>query len=319
MKKLSALILAAVLLVTLSSAAMAAQTRLSIGGGSSGGNFYVVGGGVATVINNLLGDKYIATGEETGGSSANLVMLGDEEIDFGVTMTSPIKEAIASGNDCIRGAIPLYPSYLTIYTPANSGIKTLQDLNGRIVGVGSKGAAMDKVWREIFANHGIAPKEIFNDGHGATATAMKNGDVDAAILYSLPPFAAIAELEASMELSFVGLTAEEQAALCAEYDFYTPSTMPAGSYKGVTEDLPVVSEWNMLVTSSNVDEQVVYDVVKTLLENNAALVEIYKGLTYATAENMVYFNCPLHAGVVRYLTEIGVEVPAELIPAEYTK
>ena len=87
----------------------------------------------------------------------------------------------------------------------------------------------------------------------------------------------------------------------------------------MTEDLPVVSEWNMLVTSSNVDEQIVYDVVKTLLENNAALVEIYKGLTYATAENMVYFNCPLHAGVVRYLTEIGVEVPAELIPAEYTK
>lgn len=319
MKRILTLVLAVAMLMTLSSAAMAAQTRLSVGGGSSGGNFYVVGGGIATVINNVLGDKYIATGEETGGSSANLVMLGDEEIDFGVTMTSAIKEAMAKGNDCIRGALPLYPSYLTIYTPATSGIKSLQDLNGHIVGLGSKGAAMDKVWREIFANHNIAPKDIFNDGHGATATAMKNGDVEAAILYSLPPFAAIAELEASTELNFVGLTAEEQKVLCTEYDFYTPATMPAGSYKGVTADLPVVSEWNMLATSSNVDEQVVYDIVKAMLENNSALVEIYKGLTYATAENMVNFNCPLHAGAVRYLTEIGIEVPAELIPAEYTK
>ena len=318
MKKCITLVLAAVLLLSLS-VAMADPVRISVGGGSTGGNFYVVGGGVATIINNYLPDQFIATGEETGGGTANLVMIGDDEIEIGVTMASSIKDAIAKGNEKIRGMIALYPSYLTIYTPANSGIKTLQDLNGRIVGLGSKGAAMDVVWREIFQNHGIAPKEIFNDGHGATVTAMKNGDVEAAILYSLPPFAAIAELETGMDLNFVGLTDEEQAQLCSEYDFYSPAKMPAGSYKGVPEDLTVVSEWNLLVTSVEVPEDQVYTITKTLLENNEAMAEIYKGLSFATAENTLNFNCPLHAGVVRYLTEIGIEVPAELIPAEYSK
>ena len=49
------------------------------------------------------------------------------------------------------------------------------------------------------------------------------------------------------------------------------------------------------------------------LENNPDLVSVYKGLTYATADNEKYFNLPLHPGVVKYLKEIGVEVPANLI------
>lgn len=293
--------------------------RYSLGSGSSGGNFYVVGGGIATVINNKLPDYFVVTSEETGGSTANLQMILDGEVSFGVTMTSSIKDAVENGNDKVRGMIPLYPSYLTIYSLASTGAKSLSDLNGKVVGLGSKGAAMDTVWREILPSMNITPKEIFNDGHGATATAVGDGKVDVAVLYSLPPFAAIAELEATNDLSFVGLTEEEQTTLCDTYSFYSPATMPAGSYKGVTEDLNVVSEWNMLVTSVDMPEEYVYLITKTLMESNADLVEIYKGLTYATPENTLNYNCPLHAGVVRYLEEVGVEVPAELIPAEYTK
>ena len=93
--------------------------------------------------------------------------------------------------------------------------------------------------------------------------------------------------------------------------------MPAGSYNGVTEDIPTISEWNMLVTSTAVDADYVYLMTKTLLENNPALLETYRGLSYATAKNTLNFNCPLHAGVVRYLKEIGVEIPEALIPEEY--
>ena len=46
---------------------------------------------------------------------------------------------------------------------------------------------------------------------------------------------------------------------------------------------------------------------KTLLENKPALVETYRGLTYATAKNILNFNCPLHTGVIRYLKETDRE------------
>ena len=40
---------------------------------------------------------------------------------------------------------------------------------------------------------------------------------------------------------------------------------------------------------------------------------------YVTAENILNYNCPLHAGTVRYLKEIGIDVPASLIPPEYAE
>ena len=128
-----------------------APERYSVGGGSAGGNFYVVGGGIATVVNNLLPEYFVMTAEETGGGTANLTMLQNGDVEFGVTMTSCIDEA-ARGEaewtggkplDKIRGMVPLYPSYLTIYGLKGSNLGTLQDLDGKIVGFGSKGAAMD--------------------------------------------------------------------------------------------------------------------------------------------------------------------------------
>ena len=305
-------------------AAPSSPERYSLGSGSSGGNFYLVGGGLATVINNTLPDYFVVTSEETGGSTANLTMIQNGDVEFGITMTSSLAEAVAGEADWtggpmdkVRGLAPLYPSYLTIYTLADSGIKTLDDLNGKIVGFGSKGAAMDSVFREAFPAMGVNPSSIFNDGHGATATAVSDGQVDAALLFSLPPFAAITELEATKDLTFIGLTDEQQKYLTDTYSFYKADKMPAGSYKSVTEDLPVVSEWNVLVTSSDVPEDYVYLITKALMENNPALVEVYKGLSYVTPENELNFNCPLHAGTVKYLKEIGIDVPAGLIPAEY--
>lgn len=297
--------------------------RYSLGSGSSGGNFYLVGGGLSTVINNLLPEHFVITSEETGGSTANLTMIQNGDVEFGITMTSSIAEAVAgeaewTGGpmDKIRGLAPLYPSYLTIYTLADSGIKTLDDVNGKIIGFGSKGAAMDSVFREAFPAMGINPSSIFNDGHGATATAVSDGQIDAALLFSLPPFAAITELEATKDLTFIGLTEEQQKHLVETYPFYKADVMPAGSYKGVTEDIPIVSEWNVLVTSSEVPEEEVYLITKSLMENNPDLVEIYKGLSYVTPENTLNFNCPLHPGTIKYLQEVGIEVPEDLIPAE---
>ena len=298
--------------------------RYSVGGGSSGGNFYLVGGGLATVMNNALPDYFVFTAEETGGSTANLTMLQNGDVEVGISMTSSMYEAwegeaewTGGPMDKLRGLVPLYPSYLTIYALESSGIETLEDFNGKIIGLGSQGAAMDSIFREALPAMGIEPAQIFNDGHGATATAVSDGQVDAALLFSLPPFAAITELEATQSLNFVGLTQEQQDYLTSTYPFYSADVMPAGSYAGQPEDLDVVSEWNMLVTSSDVSEDYAYLMAKTLFENTAALEEVYKGLSYCTPENVQYFNIPLHAGVVRYLEEIGVEVPAELIPPEY--
>lgn len=300
--------------------------RYSLGTSSSGGNFYLVGGGIATILNNALPDYFVITSEETGGSTANLTMIQNGEMEVGIAMTSSLAEAkegtaewTGGPMDKVRGMVALYPSYMTMYALSSSGIKNISDFNGKIIGLGSKGAAMDSVLRAAFEDMGVKPSSIYNDGHGATASAVADGQVDAAVLFSFPPFAAISELEATQDLTFIGLTPEEQKHLTDIYPFYTASTMPAGSYKGATEDVATVTEWNMLVCSSDVPENYIYLMTKTLLENNPQLMEIHKSLEYCTAENILNYNVPLHAGTVRYLQEVGINVPDELIPPEYQK
>lgn len=333
MKKTLSILLALVLVLALATVAMAdvqppkRPVRVAFGTGSTGGNFYLVGGGMAGVMNNLLPEFFSVTAEETGGSSANLQMIENGEIDLGISMTSTIAEAVAGTakwsngkpSENIRGLVPLYPSYMTVYTLANSGITCWSDFAGKIIGTGSSGAAMDSYMRKAFVDLGIEVKDIFNDGHGATATALSDENIDAAILFSLPPFAAIAELEATKELRFIGLTEEEQAYF-TQYPFYSAATMPAGSYKGNADyDVPTISEWNMLCVSKEMDADYVYVLAKTFFENNPDLVAIHHSLSYVLTENAQFFNCPLHVGVIRYLEEVGVTVPESLIPAEYTK
>ena len=181
--------------------------RYSLGTSSSGGNFYLVGGGIATILNNSLPDYFVITSEETGGSTANLTMIQNGEMEVGIAMTSSLAEAkegtadwTGGPMDKVRGMVALYPSYMTMYALSSSGIKTISDFNGKIVGLGSKGAAMDSVLRAAFDKMGVKPASIYNDGHGATASAVADGQVDAAVLFSFPPFAAISELEATQDL-----------------------------------------------------------------------------------------------------------------------
>ncbi|MDR1952092.1 MAG: TAXI family TRAP transporter solute-binding subunit [Elusimicrobiota bacterium] len=299
--------------------------KYSVAGGSIGGNFYVFGGAIAQILNNHLPKYFLFTAEATGGGTANLTMIENGDAELGIAMTSSLYEAVRGEGEWtagkkytkLRGIAPLYPSWLTIYTLRTSGIKSLKDFNGKRIGLGSRGASMNSIFRQFLADEKIVPAQIHNDGHGATATALNNGVIDAALLFSYPPFPAIAELESSKELYFVPLTSKEQNDLVKKYPFYSKDAIPAGSYKGTPKDVPGVSEWNLLVGSSDIPEDLAYLITKTLFENQADLVAVHNSAKYMTPANESKFNIPLHAGTVRYLKEIGVKVPKHLIPPEY--
>lgn len=305
----------------------ASPFKYSMASGSVGGNFYLMGGGIAQVINNALPNYFMFTSETTGGSTANLTMLQAGDAELGIAMTSSMFEASegavewTNGQplDKLRTGLALYPSWVTIYTLKSSGITTLEDLNGKIVGLGSKGMAMDSIFRQFFQDQGITPKQIHNDGHAATAAALGDNVIDVAILFSYPPFASISELESTKDLSFISLTDDEIKYFTDKYNFYTPDAMPGGSYKGAPDPVEGISEWNMLVTSSDVPEENVYLMVKALIENQGDMILVHPSAEYMTAENTLNSNIPLHAGTVRYLKEQGIEVPPELIPPEYTE
>jgi uncharacterized protein len=307
-------------LMAASSVTFGAPKKYSMGSGSVGGMFYLMSGGISTLFNNKLGDRYAFTTESSGGGTANVSMVQSGDIELGITMAStalagwtgsaPWAKGLKFNK--IRAMVALYPSSMTIYCLQSSGIKKLSDLNGKIVDLGPKGAAMDTSVRKIFEKLKITPKQIHNDEYTTTIKAIGDGVIDAAIVFQNAPWPSLVELEGTHKLAFIPLSKKERKEILELYPFYQESVIPGGVYKGAPKDVSTLEEWNFLICSSELPENEVYELTKTIYENNADLLAIHSCAKYTTIKNALNVSIPLHSGAVKYLKEKGIKVPAQL-------
>src|SRR5215218_4953667 len=118
--------------------AAAHAQNLSIATGGTGGVYYPMGGGMAAVLS-----KYIpgmsATAEVTGGSVANLQLIGTAKPYIALTMADATLDAY-KGNDKFTGKpVPvrtlmiLYPNRMHVVTIEGTGITKMADLKGKRV------------------------------------------------------------------------------------------------------------------------------------------------------------------------------------------
>src|SRR3954462_4912103 len=129
--------------------AITAQAQnLSIATGGTGGVYYPLGGGMAAVLS-----KYVsgmpATAEVTGGSVANLQLIGTGKPYLGMTMADATLDAY-KGEDKFKGKpVPvrtlliMYPNRMHVVTVEGTGINTMKDLKGKRVSTGSGGSATE--------------------------------------------------------------------------------------------------------------------------------------------------------------------------------
>src|SRR5512144_1226841 len=129
--------------------ALTAQAQnLSIATGGTGGVYYPLGGGMAAVLS-----KYIpgmaATAEVTGGSVANLQLIGTGKPYIALTMADATLDAY-KGQDkftakpvAVRTLMIQYPNRMHVVTIEGTGISKTGDLKGERVPTGSGGRATE--------------------------------------------------------------------------------------------------------------------------------------------------------------------------------
>ncbi len=129
-------------------AAAAQAQNLSIATGGTGGVYYPLGGGMAAALS-----KYVpgmqATAEVTGGSVANLQLIGTGKPYIALTMADATLDAY-KGQDKFTGKpVPvrtlavLYPNRMHVVSITATGIKKMADLKGKRVSTGSGGSATE--------------------------------------------------------------------------------------------------------------------------------------------------------------------------------
>ena len=320
-------VLAALVCLTLAGGA-AAQAKpnpnwpktLTLGTASVGGTFFVYGQVWASLVNEKLGTN-IST-QQTQGPNQNIILTDSKQIEFGMTTMGVALQAWEGKGDWtkgkqyrnIRAMFPMYDTPFHFVALEKSGIKSVRDLQGKRSGVGPRAGTCGTYFPLFFKALGI-DTTIRNGQASDMAANLQDGLIDAFPFCAGVPIAAYSELETTNKVRFFTFTPDELKKIKAALPELSDSVIPKGTYKQMTEDHTTVGVYNFAIAHKDMPEDLVYNIMKAVLENNPQMV---KG--HAAAKETVLQNwnrntfLPFHPGAVRYLKEKGINVPKHLLP-----
>lgn len=283
--------------------------------GGSSGPYFALGGALSNLLNDNLSYANSSV-ESTGASAVNATKIGNNEAELALAMNNVVSfayegtESFADKGEFknLRGIASLYPNFCQVITVEGTGIESIEDLAGKRVGVGAPGSGTEVDARNILAAHGITYDDVEEDylSYAESVEQMKNGTVDAAFLTSGLPNSTIMDLATTHDVVIVPIRPEMVEKLAEEVPFYSSEIIPAGTYDN-EEDVYTAAVKSILITNSEVSEQVAYDITKTLFENLQAMRDTHSAADHIDIEK---FNegmpIPLHPGAERYFKEAGV-------------
>jgi TRAP transporter TAXI family solute receptor len=285
--------------------------RLSIATGGSGGVYFVYGGGIAEQIGEHL-DGYQATAEVTSASVDNMNLIADEKTAIAFTLADTASDAV-QGRGSFKEKVPaqalarLYTNYTQVVTTAGSGIERIEDLKGKRVSVGSPNSGTEVIALRILEEAGIDPDADLRRqqlGVAESVQAVKDGSLDAFFWSGGLPTGAVTDLATSRRIVLLP-TDEYVQPLRSRYgEVYAETTIPGGTYKGVTDGVKVIGVPNYLVVNRSMSEDLGYQLTKLLFDKKPELVKVHpeaKNLDLETAQQVTPLE--LHPGAQRYYQE----------------
>ena len=212
-------------------------------------------------------------------------------------------------------------------TWADSGIESMDDIKGKKVYIGPPSSAGRTVIQQVITGvTGYKADEDFtpvNLDWASAEQAFQDRQVDVYFVPTPIPSSELQQLSALGKFRVLGIPDDRMDADAIKaaasvpgraFDFLQP-----GTYPGQMNDKPVrmVSSIVGLGTNKWMSEEVVYNVTKSIFEHHDDPVAAAKWMSVITPENALnQMNAPLHPGALKYYREIGVDVPADLIPPE---
>jgi TRAP transporter TAXI family solute receptor len=288
---------------------------LSVGTAPPGGAFFVVGGALAEVLNeNRGGDGWQVTAEATKGSQENIRRLARGELDlalsnaaityFGVRGTEGWDQAYP-----VRAVMTLAPN-VALFVAPRSGPEAIADLAGRRVVLGPDGAGFEYFLRPILGAHGLTYDDLtpLHATQSGAVDLLADGSAAAAFLGGAVPTASITQASTSQEIRFLPFEDTAKESLLADYPFFAPATIPAGTYRGQEEDFNGLNVGSMhLIASADADDELIYQVTKTIYENRASVVERHPAGKAIQPKVVVRdTGTEFHPGAIRFYREIGI-------------
>lgn len=292
-----------------------AKRFLSIGTAPPGGAFFVVGGALSEVLNTSGAEVWRVTAEATKGTQENIRRLSSGELDFALANAAISYFAVRGEGaweqtHSVASVMTLAPNVAFFVAPATNGLAAISDLSGRRVVVGPAGAGFEYFLGPILAAHGVTYDDFtpLNATQAGAVDLLADGAAAAAFLGGAVPTSSITQAATSQDVVFLPFDPAARESLIETYPFFAAAVVAAGAYPGQDEDFAGLNVGSMhLIARSDTDEELVYQVTKTLYEQRAQVVERHPaGRAINPANAARDTGTPFHPGAERYYREIGI-------------
>ncbi len=289
--------------------AQAQQVRLMTG--PQGGSWYPLGGAIANI-----GDKAgMKIQVLPGAGIANVKAIEGGKADMGFANSISTVDGIAgrapfeSPAKNVCNVATLYPQYYQVVANADSGINSIGDLKGKSLAVQPKGNTAEFISLQSLEVYGLKYQDMSRVSYVSYTDAvslMKDNNAQAFTLGTTVPASAIMDLASARDIKIVAIPDDKFQAMRKLNPGYTKLVIPAGSYPKQTADVQTIGYATHVIARCDLDENVVYKVLKGMVDNKADLAAITKDMGKATPKMMAEdIGVPLHKGAQKYYKEVG--------------
>jgi uncharacterized protein len=306
--------------VMLVSAPVQAEKFITIGTGGQTGVYYQVGGAICKLVNRGTKKHDIKCTHTVGGSTKNINGIRAGNLDMGVAQsdwqfhayngTAP-KQFPDGAFKELRAVFSVHPEPFTVVARADSGIKTFADLKGKRINVGNPGSGQRGTMEVVMEKMGwemgdfALASELKSSEHSA---ALCDNKIDAFVFTVGHPAGNIKEAASTCDVKLIPVTGPVIDKLVSENDYYAKTAVKGGMYKGTDADTPVFGVGATFVSSTNTDDETVYQLVKAVFENFDRFKKMHPAFANLNKDAMIKNNlsAPLHPGAARYYKEAGL-------------
>ena len=308
------LVAASLALAVASAPAAKADEFINVLTGGTSGVYYPLGTALSKIYaDNIEGVRTQVQSTKASVENVNLLQQGRGEIALalGDTVKAAWEGDETAGFkgklDKLRGIAAIYPNYVQVVASKDSGITTFEQLKGKNLSVGAPASGTELNARRIFGAMGMSYDDLGQTEYlpfGESVELMKNRQLDATLQSAGLGVASIKDLAASIPITLVAVPASVAETLGAPF---VARNIPAGTYEGQTEDVPTLAITNILVTHSDVSDEMAYQMTKQLFEHLDEMVATHAAAKAISLENGPKgVPVPLHPGAERYYKEMGL-------------
>jgi uncharacterized protein len=301
------IVLAGLFLMT--TVAHAQQATLVLATATPGGGFPVFGEAFAAMV-NAQEPKLRIEPRNTKGSTENVPLLEEGKVDLALVAGEIAAAALAQRDTPLRIVAAMYSSPGFFMVRADSPHRSIADLRGKPVVLGTQASGITALGRTVLNSLGIDVKPIYLDKAADGPPMLLDGRADAlwGAGVGWPAFTALAKSGGR----FIAPDLHEITIILSRNPALQQVALPAGSYAGQTAALPSVGSWSYVLANAKLDEQTAYLLARAIHWAEAPLAARLEQARETTMANTIA-AAPrpdlLHPGVRRYLAEAGLRQP----------